>query len=201
MSDVVLTSSCSDIGLGGHGGRRRTFTADDAKISDVMSATKPSHSARKRLMSRCVCSLMHLLTYALCGSALFWIGPESVSGSSEWYLAAVTLLTMAFSAAAIGSLWMATMLQPGKVPQLSKAAWRERLGLAGEAIPWCSLCNDVKPPEAHHCSTCGVCVMGLDHHCIFINNCVGGNYSLAYLLCHRSMTIAMQNHNASSAVC
>lgn len=35
---------------------------------------------------------------------------------------------------------------------------------------WC-----VRPmlPREHHCAVCGICVKQYDHHCFWINNCVG----------------------------
>ena len=37
----------------------------------------------------------------------------------------------------------------------------------------CTKCNCVKPPRAHHCSICERCVIRMDHHCPWVNNCVG----------------------------
>ncbi|KAM4794821.1 palmitoyltransferase ZDHHC23 isoform 2-T2 [Rhinophrynus dorsalis] len=38
---------------------------------------------------------------------------------------------------------------------------------------WCRVCQLVKPPRSGHCRICGVCVRRMDHHCVWINNCIG----------------------------
>eukprot|EP00971_Amphidinium_carterae_P252889 5020488-Amphidinium_carterae.1 len=37
----------------------------------------------------------------------------------------------------------------------------------------CRKCNAPRPPRTHHCSVCKCCVHDMDHHCPYINNCVG----------------------------
>lgn len=47
---------------------------------------------------------------------------------------------------------------------------------------WCPVCMVVRPPRAGHCRICGVCVLRLDHHCVWINNCVGQANHRTFLL-------------------
>lgn len=37
----------------------------------------------------------------------------------------------------------------------------------------CARCETYRPPRAHHCRVCRRCVRRMDHHCPWINNCVG----------------------------
>eukprot|EP00928_Gymnodinium_smaydae_P067451 TRINITY_DN50422_c0_g1_i1.p1 TRINITY_DN50422_c0_g1~~TRINITY_DN50422_c0_g1_i1.p1 ORF type:complete len:375 (-),score=72.16 TRINITY_DN50422_c0_g1_i1:49-1089(-) len=62
----------------------------------------------------------------------------------------------------------------------------------------CTRCDGGwKPPRAHHCLVCGRCVFRMDHHCSWINNCVGlGNQKqfvlfLAYTVVASAITSAL----------
>ncbi|KAK2828581.1 hypothetical protein Q5P01_019615 [Channa striata] len=46
----------------------------------------------------------------------------------------------------------------------------------------CPMCKVMRPPRAGHCRTCGSCVQRLDHHCIWINSCVGQANHRSFLL-------------------
>uniref|UniRef100_A0A8C0E6P9 Palmitoyltransferase n=1 Tax=Bubo bubo TaxID=30461 RepID=A0A8C0E6P9_BUBBB len=55
-------------------------------------------------------------------------------------------------------------------------------------IRFCDRCQLIKPDRCHHCSVCAICVLKMDHHCPWVNNCIGfSNYKffllfLAYAL-------------------
>jgi len=39
----------------------------------------------------------------------------------------------------------------------------------------CRTCHFLKPARSKHCSICKACIAKADHHCIWLNNCVGRN--------------------------
>ncbi|KAE9589892.1 putative protein S-acyltransferase [Lupinus albus] len=64
----------------------------------------------------------------------------------------------------------------------------------------CDKCFAYKPPRTHHCRVCRRCVLKMDHHCLWINNCVGyWNYK-AFFVFALYATIA-SIHSAVLFIC
>ncbi|KAM9169653.1 palmitoyltransferase ZDHHC23 isoform 3-T13 [Pangshura tecta] len=55
-------------------------------------------------------------------------------------------------------------------------------GLDRAKEDWCTKCQLIRPPRAGHCRLCGICVRRLDHHCVWINSCVGERNHRAFIL-------------------
>ena len=50
-----------------------------------------------------------------------------------------------------------------------------------DPIALCPDCLVVRTPRSRHCNTCNVCVERFDHHCPWINNCVGVNNHVYFI--------------------
>ena len=46
----------------------------------------------------------------------------------------------------------------------------------------CMPCSGIVPLDAHHCTDCGVCYLGWDHHCPWVGTCIGEGNQLPFYI-------------------
>jgi|MDSZ01.1.fsa_nt_gb palmitoyltransferase len=69
--------------------------------------------------------------------------------------------------------WGCILTRPGWPGHHLTEADEEEVGAPARFKRFCKKCECPKPARTHHCSVCRRCVMKMDHHCPWVNNCVG----------------------------
>mmetsp|Transcript_16357 Transcript_16357/g.25671 ORF Transcript_16357/g.25671 Transcript_16357/m.25671 type:complete len:346 (-) Transcript_16357:1207-2244(-) len=123
------------------------------------------------------------ITYLLLLFAEYVIVEEAIRpwlGSSVMGTIHATVFTV-IVALGIISHFRAMTTDPGAVPLDAVPADFEP-GDHGKSFRVCLKCDTYKPPRTHHCSICQRCIVKMDHHCPWVNNCVGlGNHKFFLL--------------------
>ncbi|XP_052210959.1 probable protein S-acyltransferase 14 [Diospyros lotus] len=150
---------------------------------------------------RAMGSILILLVLCVVGVSYYAVvlciyGPALFEGSLVYSLTALVVFIL-FHFLLVMLLWSyftVIFTDPGSVPPNWRPVLDEERGetalLTGaeyngtvpvdptnRRIWFCWKCNQLKPPRCHHCSVCGRCVLKMDHHCVWVVNCVGAlNY-------------------------
>ncbi|KAJ0422130.1 DHHC palmitoyltransferase-domain-containing protein [Aspergillus carlsbadensis] len=67
-------------------------------------------------------------------------------------------------------------------------------------VKYCKTCSIWRPPRCYHCRVCDNCIETLDHHCVWLNNCVGRrNYRYFFAFVSTSTLLALFLLGASLA--
>ncbi|KAF9304279.1 Eukaryotic peptide chain release factor GTP-binding subunit [Mortierella antarctica] len=63
----------------------------------------------------------------------------------------------------------ASFYPPSGLPRLKEV----QVGIYTVRLKYCDTCKIYRPPRCSHCRQCDNCVEDEDHHCIWLNNCIG----------------------------
>ncbi|KFK30666.1 hypothetical protein AALP_AA6G012100 [Arabis alpina] len=118
--------------------------------------------------------------------------PIFIESGHRAYSALALLIIVVFHFLLIMLLWsylITVFTDPGSVPEHFRRELGDNLEAGNSndqggfgSLGYCPKCRNVKPPRCHHCSVCQRCVLKMDHHCVWIVNCVGARNYKFFLL-------------------
>ncbi|CAD7682375.1 unnamed protein product [Nyctereutes procyonoides] len=105
-----------------------------------------------------ICSTMAMI------DSVLWYWPLHTTGGSVNFIMLINWTVMI-----LYNYFNAMFIGPGFVP----LGWKPENSQDSMYLQYCKVCQAYKAPPSHHCIKCNRCVMKMDRHCPWINNCCG----------------------------
>jgi palmitoyltransferase ZDHHC4 len=110
--------------------------------------------------------------------------PNKFISDAHWYVLFIRIPIILIVFSTYGCFFAASLSDPGHLDSGSSSRAAEKWPL--DHILYdrkqCRTCLIERPARSKHCPVCKVCVAKLDHHCVWINNCVGYNNHKWFIL-------------------
>ncbi|KAJ8727307.1 hypothetical protein PYW07_001426 [Mythimna separata] len=113
-----------------------------------------------------VLCIIKLITWAMVHLLGMWWPPHTSLAA-----ALHAALFLGLAASTLYYFLQALLEGPGFIP----LGWKPEKEEDTHNLQFCTICKGFKAPRSHHCRKCGYCVKKMDHHCPWINCCVGHN--------------------------
>jgi len=102
------------------------------------------------------------------GGGIWSIYPIVFSISYFCGMLHITISVM-LSLTTLSTYFLSAFRSPGAPPLIPWGSY-PAVGKGGlEGYTFCNYCSKPKSPNSHHCRSCGMCVLDMDHHCPFVS--------------------------------
>lgn len=82
----------------------------------------------------------------------------------------------AWTTITLTSFLLASLSDPGVITEKNIDEYKDiypRDDILYKEVKTCKTCGFERPPRSKHCRRCDLCISALDHHCPWVNNCIG----------------------------
>lgn len=126
-----------------------------------------------------VCILMTFICFFIGGGV--WAVYPTVFSVTSFFGIFHSFITMLLAVSTLFTFSLAAFRTAGPPPNIPWGSYSV-VGKGGlENYTFCNICMKPKSPRTHHCRSCAMCVLDMDHHCPFIGNCVGAANHPAFI--------------------